>query len=77
MNRQEVVGDVAYILWEAKPWLLLATDHCGPERKDSVSDICGMQRRNDRGIVSGADRQDVGLDELVPIAALWQSLLYL
>ena len=26
MNRQEVVGDVAYILWEAKPWLLLATD---------------------------------------------------
>ncbi len=26
MNRQEVVGDVAFILWEAKPWLLLATD---------------------------------------------------
>lgn len=26
INRQEVVGEVAYILWEAKPWLLLATD---------------------------------------------------
>lgn len=26
MNRQEVVGDVAFIFWEAKPWLLLATD---------------------------------------------------
>jgi len=26
MNRQEVVGEVAFILWEAKPWLLLATD---------------------------------------------------
>ena len=26
VNRQEVVGEVAYILWEAKPWLLLATD---------------------------------------------------
>jgi hypothetical protein len=26
MNRQEVTGDMAYILWEAKPWLPLATD---------------------------------------------------
>ena len=26
MNRQEVVGEVAYILWERKPWLALATD---------------------------------------------------
>lgn len=26
INRQEVVGEVAYILWEAKPWLLFATD---------------------------------------------------
>jgi ketosteroid isomerase-like protein len=26
MIRQEVAGDVAYILWEAKPWFPLATD---------------------------------------------------
>jgi len=26
LNRQEVVGEVAFILWEVKPWLLLATD---------------------------------------------------
>lgn len=26
LNRQEVVGDVGYILWEARPWLTLATD---------------------------------------------------
>jgi len=26
LKRQEVVGDVAFILWEVKPWLLLATD---------------------------------------------------
>jgi hypothetical protein len=24
--RQEVVGEVAYILWEAEPWIPLATD---------------------------------------------------
>ena len=24
--RQEVIGDVAYILWEAKPWFPMATD---------------------------------------------------
>lgn len=26
LNRQEVVGDAGYILWESKPWLRLATD---------------------------------------------------
>jgi ketosteroid isomerase-like protein len=26
MNRQEVVGEVAYILWEAQPWIPLGTD---------------------------------------------------
>jgi hypothetical protein len=26
MNRREVVGEVAYILWERKPWFALATD---------------------------------------------------
>jgi ketosteroid isomerase-like protein len=26
MRRQEVVGEVAYILWEAKPWFPLGTD---------------------------------------------------
>ena len=26
IKRQEVAGDVAYILWEAKPWLAEATD---------------------------------------------------
>ncbi|MDH3328626.1 MAG: nuclear transport factor 2 family protein [Desulfobulbaceae bacterium] len=26
MNRQDVVGELAYTLWEAKPWLPLATD---------------------------------------------------
>jgi hypothetical protein len=26
LNRQEVVGDAGCILWESKPWLLLATD---------------------------------------------------
>ena len=26
LNRQEVVGDVAYIHWERKPWFPLATD---------------------------------------------------
>lgn len=26
MIRQEIVGDVAYILWEAKPWFSRATD---------------------------------------------------
>jgi hypothetical protein len=26
MNRQEVEGEFAYTLWEAKPWLPLATD---------------------------------------------------
>jgi hypothetical protein len=26
LNRQEVIGDVAYILWEAKPWFPMATD---------------------------------------------------
>lgn len=26
MNRQEVAGEVAYILWERKPWFPLATD---------------------------------------------------
>lgn len=26
MNRQEVIGEVALYFWEAKPWLLLATD---------------------------------------------------
>jgi hypothetical protein len=26
MKRQEIVGEVAYILWEAKPWFLLGTD---------------------------------------------------
>jgi hypothetical protein len=26
MHRQEIVGDVAYILWEAKPWFRFATD---------------------------------------------------
>jgi hypothetical protein len=26
LNRMEVVGEVAYILWEAKPWFPLATD---------------------------------------------------
>ena len=26
MNRQEISGEVAYILWEAKPWVPLATD---------------------------------------------------
>jgi ketosteroid isomerase-like protein len=26
MNRQEVAGEVAYILWEAKPWFPFATD---------------------------------------------------
>lgn len=26
MIRQEIVGEVAYILWEAKPWISIATD---------------------------------------------------
>jgi hypothetical protein len=26
MKRQEVTGELAYILWEAKPWFLFATD---------------------------------------------------
>ena len=26
LNRQEVVGEVVFILWEARPWVLLATD---------------------------------------------------
>ena len=26
LNRQEFVGDVAFILWEAKPWFRCATD---------------------------------------------------
>ena len=26
MHRQEIVGDVGYILWEAKPWFAFATD---------------------------------------------------
>ena len=26
MIRQEVTGELAYILWEAKPWVLLGTD---------------------------------------------------
>ena len=26
MNRQEVTGELAYILWERKPWFPLATD---------------------------------------------------
>lgn len=26
VNRQEVEGDVGYILWEARPWLAMATD---------------------------------------------------
>lgn len=26
LNRQVVVGDVAYILWDAKPWFAMATD---------------------------------------------------
>jgi hypothetical protein len=26
MNRQEIVGEVAYIHWERKPWFPLATD---------------------------------------------------
>ena len=26
MHRQEIVGEVAYILWEAKPWFRFATD---------------------------------------------------
>jgi hypothetical protein len=26
MNRQEVTGELAYILWEAKPWFPFATD---------------------------------------------------
>jgi hypothetical protein len=26
MKRQEVAGELAYIVWEAKPWFLLATD---------------------------------------------------
>ncbi len=26
MNRQEVVGELAYIHWEAKPWVLMGTD---------------------------------------------------
>ena len=26
MQRQEVVGEMAYILWEAKPWFRFATD---------------------------------------------------
>jgi len=26
MKRQEVVGEAAYILWEAKPWFPLGTD---------------------------------------------------
>lgn len=26
MHRQEVVGEVAYILWEARPWFPFATD---------------------------------------------------
>ena len=26
MTRQEVTGELAYILWEAKPWILLGTD---------------------------------------------------
>ncbi len=26
LNRQEVIGDVGYILWESKPWLPLVTD---------------------------------------------------
>lgn len=26
MNRQDVAGEVGYILWEAKPWIARATD---------------------------------------------------
>ncbi len=26
LNRQEVVGELAYIVWEARPWVLLGTD---------------------------------------------------
>jgi hypothetical protein len=26
MNREEIIGDMGYVLWESKPWLLLATD---------------------------------------------------
>jgi ketosteroid isomerase-like protein len=26
MNRQEISGELAYILWEAKPWFPFATD---------------------------------------------------
>jgi len=26
MKRQEIVGEIAYILWEAKPWFPLGTD---------------------------------------------------
>jgi hypothetical protein len=26
LNRREVAGEVAYILWERKPWFVLATD---------------------------------------------------
>jgi len=26
LNRQEIVGEVAYIVWENKPWFALATD---------------------------------------------------